>query len=537
MWKLSAVSAVSAVLVLALCLLAATATAAAPPVRLPGERSERAANASRAGAWLLGVRKTASTAALLHAAGARPVGRLPGVFRVSASRARSLGRKLGAAGALTFAEPDVLQRPVGAIAGLDEGTGQWPLMLLRGDAPPPPAVGPASPLIAVIDGQVDLAHREFVGAPLTALGGQDDPDAHATAVVSIVSGPRDGVGTEGLWPGARTLAIGTDLSCSETAAAVDEAVRRGARVINMSYEGPGCFAHRLATQRAVRRGVLLVASAGNLSSAGDTTVEEPVYPASDPHVLTVGAVGPDLRPAAFSRSLEAIDLAAPGVSVAGAVPGPDQELGATTWTLVSGTSYAAPFVSAAAGWVAAERPELSADQLAEVLRASATRRRVGRSGFHPQAGHGVLDVGAALSTPAPMTDPLEPDDDLGWVNGALSGRPAPNLAGPRSAALRRAEDEVDVHRVKVRAGACVAVRVRGSGAVRVRVVESEAETVDAPGALVDRASPDGDVTVRVPRARTTRSVYMAVMADGERRDRIVYRVSRTSTACRGRSAS
>ena len=67
----------------------------------------------------------------------------------------------------------------------------------------------------------------------------------------------------------------------------------------------------------------------------------------------------------------------------------------------------------------------------------------------------------ALTREPPAEDPLEPNDDIRYVDGRAFGKPSPPLyrrAGPASiaAAADFAEDPVDVYRVKLRprAGAC-----------------------------------------------------------------------------------
>src|SRR5207244_10978232 len=79
----------------------------------------------------------------------------------------------------------------------------------------------------------------------------------------------------------------------------------------------------------------------------------------------------------------------------------------------TGTSYAAASVAGAAAWIWRARPELTATQVADVLRRSA--RDLGPPGPDVDTGWGLLDVAAALRTPAPPPDPLEPNDDIWYV--------------------------------------------------------------------------------------------------------------------------
>ena len=91
-----------------------------------------------------------------------------------------------------------------------------------------------------------------------------DGVAHGTAVAGLIGAPRDGVGIEGMLPGARVRVYGDDGTCEDVAAAIRRAVHDGARVINASYgfEEP-CLEHQDATNYAFGSDVLVVAAAGN----------------------------------------------------------------------------------------------------------------------------------------------------------------------------------------------------------------------------------------------------------------------------------
>ena len=97
-------------------------------------------------------------------------------------------------------------------------------------------------------------------------------------------------------------------------------------------------------------------------------------------------------------------------------------LGDKSCTTGDGTSFSAPLVSGAAAWVWTVRPELDASQLFEVMRRSA--QDIGRAGRDDATGFGLLNVPAALAYPAPVRDPLEPNDDVEFVQpgGALRHR-------------------------------------------------------------------------------------------------------------------
>ena len=86
-------------------------------------------------------------------------------------------------------------------------------------------------------------------------------------------------------------------------------------------------------------------------------------------------------------------------------------------------------VAAAVAWVRAARPELTPFQAGQVVRLGA--RDVGAPGYENATGFGVLNMPGALSLAAPADDPLEPNDDIRYVNGrAFRDRVAAALHRP-----------------------------------------------------------------------------------------------------------
>lgn len=285
------------------------------------------------------------------------------------------------------------------------------------------------PPIAIIEDGFDASHPEMAGGWITQrrITAAPEPEgiAHGTAVASVIGAPRNGVGIEGVLPGATVWVYASTGYCRDTAAAIRQAANDGAKVINMSYgftAGGACKEHRDATSYAFGLGAVLVASAGN----GRPT-QPWQQPGDDPHVLTVSAVNRFDQPAYFSNQNTYSDISAPGEGILVAVPAAfDTEDGvADGYRQLDGTSFAAPMVAAAAAWIKAERPTLTSDQVAEVLRRSA--RDLGKKrGWDISTGWGLVDIKAALTQPAPIHDAFEPNDDIAWMdgrNGFVAARP------------------------------------------------------------------------------------------------------------------
>lgn len=429
---------------------------ATPEVVLPGAVSASAARADPR-TWIVGVRAGSRAARrIARAHGGRPIA--GAAWLAPRSRARALAAALRVRDLLEYAEPNRIGHRAQAPAP-DPLSPQaaWRDFVVGGQVPPPVTL--ASPLIAVVDTQIDAAHPEIAGSNIRPGTGFPVSDDHGTATSTVAAAPANKVGMLGIWPGARVLGVtlpdGERITCADSARGIAAAVKARAAVINMSYGSPSrCITEEQQIQRAVRAGAVPVAASGNEGELGSPLE----YPASLAHVLTVGAIDADGEPTLFSNESAAVDLAAPGIGILTGVPATFDSDGAAHglgFAYVNGTSFAAPMVSAAVAWVRAARPQLSQGQAAQVVRLGA--RDVGRPGYEKATGFGVLDLGGALGLPAPVDDPLEPNDDIRYVDGRFFAGAAPPLHNgrrPRSltAVTDVAEDPIDVYRVRVRAG-------------------------------------------------------------------------------------
>jgi hypothetical protein len=434
----------------ALLVVAASAQpahAGAPPMVLPGD-ARAAAGVADPGTWIVAARPGPAARRLARRYGARRVGSV-GAHVVARGSARAFADALRRHGLLSFAEPNVLSRP--RATGTDPFTARarWRAMIVEPGLEPP-AVSASSPRLALIDSKLDMNHPEFAGGRISSVGGNPLEDEHGTATASIAAAPTNGQGIEGVWPGMFATNFSTNLSCGDIVRRIRMVVDGRYRVLNMSYgSDQECFAESAELQRATGTGLLLVAAAGNEFTEGNPLE----YPASLPHVVTVAATDFSGNSSYFSNANAAVDLSAPGERIAAAVPqayDPDRD--GNGYALVDGTSFAAPMVAGAAAWVAAERPGLSVDQLAQVVRLSADD--LDDPGWDPHTGYGLLRVGAALRMKAPRNDPLEPNENIFWVNGRVFSNRDPFAydGSPRRRKLRarldQYEDPADVYRIR-----------------------------------------------------------------------------------------
>jgi hypothetical protein len=501
------------------------------PLQLPGDASAASVRADP-DTWIVGARPDRDSATIARRFGARHVGAAAtGGYVVARVKARAFARALGRR--LVYAQANVLRR-TRAVADdpLSVAPNDWRKVVADPAIDPPP-VTPQSPLIALVDAAADTTHPEWTGdANFTTLPGTPVTNAHGTATASVAAAPANATGILGVWPGARALNVplrtvpGTDgeISCDASAEAIGKAVDAGAAVINMSYGSVSqCTPEKIQIYYGIATGAIPVAAAGNEFQSGNPLE----FPASLPHVITVAATDKTGKSASFSNANDAVDLSAPGVDILAAVPPTLDDDGTPDgYELVSGTSFAAPMVSAAMAWIREARPDLAPDQAAQAVRLSA--RDVERKGWDPLTGFGVLDVGAALAIAKdrlPIHDPLEPNDNLAWVDGrAFGGKPTPAIWSGGAAArfdalLDKEEDPVDVYRIVV--GAHRSVRISAIprfGDIELTIFRSSAFSInDASGRAARSRHAGAKKTERVKvvnRGSRAHSYYVEVSPQG-----------------------
>lgn len=202
--------------------------------------------------------------------------------------------------------------------------------------------------IGIIDTEVATSLPALRGADIVRMrfladGRTPSDDDHGTVVAGLLVAAPSPEAAAGLVPRARLLAANsfhrlpsgnTSADALDLIKALDWLVAQRVRVVGMSLAGPPNRALEAAMEQAQRRGVLVVAAAGN---GGPNA--PPAYPAAWSPVLAVTAIDASGRPYRRAQQGEHMAYAAPGVGVAGlaAADGPGPR---------SGTSFAVPFVVA-----------------------------------------------------------------------------------------------------------------------------------------------------------------------------------------------
>lgn len=289
----------------------------------------------------------------------------------------------------------------------------WGLKVIHADAAYRAGATGRGVTVALIDCGLQTAQPEVTAnvSPLsTDVAGprrQPELDRHADYVAGPLGSALNGRGLVGVAYNATLLSVRADFDggwqgqCAfrpaDIARAVDYAVDHQARIIVMPLQAtkPLGPAFEAALDRAARAGVVSVVAAGNGAA------EQPAWPARyavDPRfagsVVVAGATRWDGEMTPWSNRAGPASrwfIAAPGQSVL-------TDCGRKTCRLVSGTSFAAPYVAGALALVMEGHPRLTGPEAAELLLQAA--RDAGDPGVDAVYGRGVLDVAPAFSKAA-----------------------------------------------------------------------------------------------------------------------------------------
>ncbi|MBM3503431.1 MAG: hypothetical protein FJX65_06105 [Alphaproteobacteria bacterium] len=239
-----------------------------------------------------------------------------------------------------------------------------------------------------IDGFVDEKHPAFTNRTVRFRNFHREnlpPGAasHGTAVAALLVGHPANRGFGGLLPGATLYAAnmfeqdgGQDSgNAVGFLKALDWMAEEKVHVVNMSIAGPDNTVVKLAVEKAKRNGLVMVAAAGNWGTA-----DRPAFPGAYPAVIAVTAIDDKKLVYQDANRGDYVAFAAPGVKVWTAIPGGGK--------FQSGTSFAAPFVTAQIALDIAKGAERDANAIK--ARYGANALDLGKPGKDEVFGFGII---------------------------------------------------------------------------------------------------------------------------------------------------
>ncbi|WNJ20526.1 S8 family serine peptidase [Pontibacter sp. G13] len=240
--------------------------------------------------------------------------------------------------------------------------------------------------VAIVDTGVDQDHEDIAGVYQKSGGSGDyDKHSHGTHCAGLAgAATNNGIGVGSMnwagefvtlsgYPALDDQGRGTD---KRVAQAIIDAANGGADVISMSLGGFSPFGAPKAQVDAIKyarnKGAIVVVAAGNSNDDARR-----YSPANIKGVITVSAIGEDLRKASFSNTNAKLKMpiAAPGVNILSSVPG-------SQYQSYNGTSMATPIVSGLVGILRAYNPDLTTEQAYQIINKTGTdgqdTKKVGR---------------------------------------------------------------------------------------------------------------------------------------------------------------
>lgn len=202
----------------------------------------------------------------------------------------------------------------------------------------------------------------------------NDDHGHGTAIAGIIAAKNNETGITGVSDQIKILPIrvtgSIDLGNEKSrlisysdrfANAIVYAVKSGADVINLSLGWPqGVHKKHLvaALDYAASKNIPIIAAAGNNSGQAN------IFPCSFRNVICVGSISLDGSLSSFTNYGGEVDVLAPGDSIIATYPTDELSftpihLNKVGYDVLSGTSFAAPFVSAMAAILKGIEPEIS----------------------------------------------------------------------------------------------------------------------------------------------------------------------------------
>jgi subtilisin len=232
--------------------------------------------------------------------------------------------------------------------------------------------------VAILDTGIDRTHSDLSanvagGFSVFTDSANSDPyndgNGHGTHVAGTVAAANNGDGVLGVAYDANLYAVKVlnnagGGSLAGVAEGIEWSIENDMDIINMSLGAlTGSIILEEYADLANEAGILVIAAAGNSGNSFGTG-DNVNYPAVYDSVLAVAATDQNNDRGSFSSTGPTVEISAPGVNVLSTVPNNGHQT-------FSGTSMAAPHVAGVAAIVWGAKPELSNEELRQVLNETA----------------------------------------------------------------------------------------------------------------------------------------------------------------------
>ena len=263
---------------------------------------------------------------------------------------------------------------------------QWHHQIIESFAAWDHGLGDHNVTVAIVDTPFQMNHPDLIDnvgfgwdvtdqMPILTASGDDHATASAGMTAAIIN---NGLGVAGV-ANCKIIPIGINGATSEMYDAVIWAADHGVRVVNISWTGGGDDVLETAGQylEAHAQGLLVMPG---LNGSGTTNL------VNQPHILCISMT--DSADNVRSHTGPHIDFAAPGWQVFTTTTN-------SSYTFVSGTSFASPLFAGVAAMVMTLNPALTAAQVVDVLKTTADDK--GNPGWDEAYGWGRVNYRAAVN--------------------------------------------------------------------------------------------------------------------------------------------
>lgn len=269
-------------------------------------------------------------------------------------------------------------------------------------------MGTSTVKVAVLDTGADLDHPDLASQISLQTdvvdddGDADDDLGHGTHVAGIIAATENNnEGGAGVAPNSELIIVDVFLqyfddesgkwewgaSTTDIIEGINYAILNDADVINMSLGGYSYDpAQESAINAAVDNGIVVVCAAGN------DNVTDDHFPSDSSYVISVISTDSSDNKAASSNYGPQKDISAPGENILSTYPISAEY--PTGYVYMSGTSMASPVVSGVCALMLSVNPDLSVDQVKNILYSTAVD--LGTPGRDDTFGYGRINAEAAV---------------------------------------------------------------------------------------------------------------------------------------------